>query len=313
MKNCLKGSLTRLAVGGVLLTSLANAQASSDPSTSAMVSAKKDGNDSAIEPRKPSITDETTDESIAVDPGSLLPDLPPLPRANATLVGGTVERLDHVRDRVVVRVFGGGRMVVLFDPRTVVHRGAKEASIADLRQGERIYLDTILDGSTVFARSIRLMAARAAGDSQGVVLKYRMDRNELTIRDSISPAPVLVRLSSSTKVIQNGRQIGPTTLVQGSLVSVHFSSDGNGHETASEISILAQPGTRYTFVGNVVHIDLRTGLLVLKSSTDNQTYEVYLDTSIAPDEDLHPGATVTVVTDFDGSRYLARNLTVTAQ
>ena len=59
------------------------------------------------------------------DPASLLPDLPPVPRAKATLIGGTVERLDRVRERVTVRVFGGGRMSVLYDPRTRVYLGTR--------------------------------------------------------------------------------------------------------------------------------------------------------------------------------------------
>jgi hypothetical protein len=58
---------------------------------------------------------------------------------------------------------------------------------------------------------------------------------------------------------------------------------------------------------------LRTGLVVLRSSTDNKTYEVYLNTSITPNENLHPGALITVVADFDGSRYLARNLSINSQ
>jgi hypothetical protein len=60
----------------------------------------------------------------------------------------------------------------------------------------------------------------------------------------------------------------------------------------------------------VVHIDLRTGLLVLNSSTDHKTYEVYLLPSINPDESLQPGVMVQVVTDFDGERYVVRNITV---
>lgn len=310
-KDRIKLSLT-IAVGGLLLTSLAYAQASSQPSTAAMVSPSSDNSDGNIEPRKPSITDETTDESIAVDPGSLLPDLPPVPRANATLVGGTVEKLDRVRDKVLVSVFGGGKMTVLFDPRTVVYKGGKEASLADLQQGDRIYLDTILDGDTVFARAIRLPRSRATGESQGVVLKYRPGQDELTLRDSISPAPVEVRLDSATRFVQGGRAVSANLLVPGSLISVRFSSEG-GHNTAREISILALPGTRYTFAGEVVHIDLRTGLVVLKSSTDKKTYEVYLSPSITPVETLHPGAAVTVVTDFDGSRYTARSLTINSQ
>ena len=262
---------------------------------------------------KPGIKDESTDDSIAIDPSSLLPELPPVPHTNATLVGGTIERLDRVRDRVIVRVFGGGRMAVLFDPRTTIVQGGKEGSVADLQQGQRIYLDTILDGDKIFARMIRLNAPHATGQSQGVVLQYHAEHDELTLRDSISPKPVEVRVTAATKVSQGGRTVPMSALVAGSLVSINFASDGTGHDTASEISILALPGTQYTFAGEVVHIDLRTGLLVLRSSTDNNTDEVYLNSSITPDEHLHPGALITVVADFDGSRYLARNLSINSQ
>jgi hypothetical protein len=309
----MKFRLMKLAVGIALLAS-AFAQ-TSEPPTSAMVSPKKDGGEASsnIEPVKPSITDESTDDSIVVDPDSLLPELPPIPSVNATLVGGTIERLDRVRDRVVVRVFGGGQMAVLFDPRTAIVQGGKAASIADLQVGQRIYLDTILDGDKVFARMIRLNALHATGQCQGVVLEYRATRNELTLRDSISPKPVEVRVTGATKVLQGERTMPITAIVPGSLVSIRFASDGTGHDTASEISILAQPGTQYTFAGEVVHIDLRTGLVVLKSSTDNKTYEVYLSSSITPDESLHPGALITVVAGFDGSRNLARNLSINSQ
>lgn len=303
-----------VAFGLALFTSTAFTQAS-QPSTSAMVSPKSNESEANgnIEPVKPGITSESTDDSIAVDPSSLLPELPPIPNANATLLGGTIERLDRVRDRVVVRVFGGGRETVLFDPRTTVVRGGKAAGVADLKEGERIYLDTMLDGDKIFARMIRLNAPQATGQSQGVVVKYRAAQNELTVRDAISPDPIEVRVTTATKVLQAGRTMPISALVPGSLVSISFGSDGTGHDSASEISILAQPGTKYTFAGEVVHIDLRTGLLVLKSSTDNKTYEVYLNSSITPDEHLHPGALITVVADFDGSRYLARNLSIHSQ
>jgi len=305
-----------IALGGVLFSSSAYAQsayAQAASEASAIVTPKTDAN---IEPRKPSITDETpdTDASISVDPASLLPDLPPVPKVNATLIGGTIERLDRVRDRVVVRPFGGGKMTVLFDPRTVIYRGGKEGSTADLQEGARIYLDTILDGTTVFARTIRVgSSGHATGETQGVVLKYRTDRSQLTLRDAMSPAPVQVRLNATTKFVQGTQVVSASKLVPGTLVAISFASDGDGHSTAKEVSILAIPGTQYTFSGHVVHIDLRSGLLVLNSATDHKTYEVYLDSSVTPDENLQPGATVTVVTNFDGSRYMARNLTINSQ
>ena len=312
--------VAKFAVGSLLLGSLAYAQAPSESgslesrssasvATSSVVSPSENG----IKPIQPTVADVSPDAEIVADPASLLPDLPRVPRSKATLIGGTVERLDRVRDQVTVHVFGGGKMNILFDPRTRVYRGEAEASIADLKVGERVSLDTILDGTTVFARSIRLKSVQAIGESQGTVVKYRSDRGELTIRDAISPAPVRIRITSSTQFLQGDRKVPASTLSEGSLVAVKFGSDGASHDVAREISILALPGTRYTFQGQVAHIDLRTGLLVITSSTDRKTYEIYLDPSIPPDDNLHAGAVVTVVTDFQGSRYVARSLTFDPQ
>ena len=311
----MKLSAVTVGVGCLLLASPAPAQVTNETSSSAMISPKSEAKgDSSIEPRKPSIAEDSAedheDNSISVDPSTLVPELPPVPKANATLVGGTVDRIDLVRDKVTVRVFGGGQESFLFDPRTQVYRGGKAVTVADLHQGERIYLDTILDGSTVFARTIRLTAARATGTSQGVVLKFRSNPSELVVRDALSPTPLEVQVSPSTRVMQGDRAVPVSALVPGSLVSISFGSEGGERNTATEISILAQPGTQYMFSGQVVHIDLRTGLLVLKSSTDHKTYEVYLSPSTSPDESLQPGVTVKVVTDFDGERYVVRSVSL---
>jgi hypothetical protein len=311
LRICVALSCATIAVGCSLFTSSALAQSANEPSSSAIISPKSEAKaDTAIEPRKPSIIEDSEDGSIAVDPSALLPELPPVPKANVTLIGGTLDKIDMVRDRVTVRLFGGGKESFLFDPRTQVYRGSKAVTVADLHEGERIYLDTILDGSTVFARAIRLTAAHATGTSQGVVLKFRSNGDELVLRDALSPNPVDVRVNRSTRVMQGDRPVPISAVVPGTLISIRFSPEGSAHNTATEISILAQPGTRYTFSGQVVHIDLRTGLLVLNSSTDHKTYEVYLPSSINPDESLQPGVMVQVVTDFDGERYVVRNITV---
>jgi hypothetical protein len=305
--------VTKFAVGGLLLGGLACAQVPSEPATSAATSTVISSADASIKPAPPAAPEPPPDADIVADPASLLPDLPGVPNAKATLIGGTVERLDRVRDQVTVRVFGGGRMNILFDPRTHVYQGQTPATLADLNVGQRIYLDTILDGNTVFARNIRLKPVQAVGESQGVVLKFRSDRGELTLRDSISPTPVRVRLSSSTRFMQGGRTVPASALLEGSLVAMKFGAEGNGHEIAREISILALPGARYTFYGQVLHIDLRTGLLALNSSTDHKTYEIYLDPSSAPDDNLQVGSVVTVITSFENSRYVARNVTINSQ
>ena len=273
---------------------------------------KEDAESSSIEPAKPA-PNPASEAAISVDPASLLPDLPRLPQRNATLIGGTISHLDRVRDRFTISMFGGGHTSILFDPRTKIFRGTTEVTLTDLHEGDRVYLDTILDGDTVFARTIRLKAGAASGETQGIVLKYREDRGELTIRDGISPQPVRVRLDSATKFVQGQQTLSSSALQPGSLVAVAFNSEGRGQDVAREVSILAAPGTRFTFTGQVVHIDLRSGLLALNSSTDHKTYEVYLDQSITPDNNLHPGANVTVLATFQDSRYVARSLTIDSQ
>ena len=310
VKARMRRSLIKLAVGCALFTTLAYAQTPSDGGAAMVSPSTGSIQPENIQPGTPAVPDTPADAAIVADPASLLPALPTVPNRNATLVGGTLERLDRVRDQVTVRVFGGGRVSALFDPRTRVFRGQKEVTIADLRQGERIYLDTILDGSTVFARNIRLTPA-AAGESQGILLKYQSD--ELTIRDGLSPSSVRIHLTPSTKFLRDGRKVPSSTLLTGSLISVVFDSQANGHDVAREISILALPGTRYTFVGQVVHIDLRAGLLVLNSSIDHKPYEIYLDPKTTPDENLQPGATVTVIANFENSRYVARTVTVSSE
>lgn len=309
--NRLVAGLAHVSLGTVLCASVALAQtAPADPPSSSIVSSSTESIEPApVKPAKRA-AGEPAPDAIAVDPASLLPDPPPVPRSNATLIGGTIGRLDRVRDQVTLNVFGGGKATVLFDPRTKVYRGSKEVTIADLREGQRAYLDTILDGSAVFARMIRLSGPSALGESQGVVLKYRPERGELTMRDGISPVPVRIRTNASTKFEQNNRAVTSNDLVAGSLISATFSSEGNGRDFARKISILAIPGDSFTFSGEVVHIDLRSGLLVLNSATDHKTYEIYMEPSKAPDENLHPGTNVSVVTSFENARYVARNVTL---
>lgn len=249
----------------------------------------------------------------AVDAASLLPDLPSLPHAKASLIGGTIQRVDRVRDQLTLQIFGGGKMKILFDTRTHIYSGNVLGSAPDLRPGSRVYVDTILDGSTVFARNIRLATNASGGKSQGVVTSYRADKNELVLRDLLSPEPVRLRLTSRTQVLLGGHAASSSQLVPGTLVEVDFTSQKDIRD-AQQVSILAVPGTSFTFGGMVVSLDLHLGLLVLTSSTDRKTYEIYLDPSaIAVDDRLHPGVDITAVANFDGMRYVARSLTVNSK
>jgi hypothetical protein len=202
-------------------------------------------------------------------------------------------------------------MKITFDPRTHIYVGTNAGSTSDLREGDRVYLDTILDGSTVFAKTIRLKTTSSAGESQGIVTDYRADRGELLLRDALSPRPLKVRLTPETKVVQGSNLASAGALVPGTLVTIKFGSEQDGRDVAREISVLAVPGASFTFTGQVTGLDLRLGLIVITSSTDHKTYEIYFNPSlIPPDENLRQSAEITAVTRFDGSRYMARSITV---
>jgi hypothetical protein len=277
------------------------------PSQSAFSATGNTSLNSAIEPVTES--DDTT-----LDPASLVPDLPPLPHEKASLVGGTVAKLDRVRDEITVQPFGGGKMKIAFDSRTSIYRGGSLISASDLRQGDRVYVDTILDGSMVFARSIHLKGATSAGESQGIVVSYRSDKGELLLRDALSPEPLKIHVSQQTQVTRGGQPASIGTLMPGTLVAIQFGAQQRG-DVARQISVLAAPGGHFTFAGRVVGLDLRVGVLTIESSTDHKTYEIYLDPArVVVDSALRPGVDVTAETSFDGSRYVARSLSVnTAQ
>jgi len=78
--------------------------------------------------------------------------------------------------------------------------------------------------------------------------------------------------------------------------------------------VLAVQGADFMFGGMVTALDMRLGILVLTSSTDHKSYEIALDPSLIPSDDsLRPGADVTVVSRFDGSKYKAKTVTVNRQ
>jgi hypothetical protein len=260
----------------------------------------------------PAALDRSSDNTV--DPASLVPDLPALSPKNTSLVGGTIRKLDRVKNQLTVEVFGGGKMTVFFDTRTHIFQDGIPASAAEMHKGDRVYVDTILNNSTIFARNIRLKTDAPAGISQGVVVSYNRDKGELIVRDALSPEPLKLRVGSQTRLTDRARNVSAaaTDLVPGTLVTIKFGSQARENlDTATEISILASPGANFTFAGHVIGLDLRTGLLVLKNATDGKSYDIYLDpATVAVNEKLQLASEVIVLTRFDGSRYVASSVTV---
>jgi hypothetical protein len=247
------------------------------------------------------------------------PDLPPVPRGKSTVIGGAIRGVDRVRDQFTLNVYGGQTFKVLFDQRTRVYRDGVKSSLRDLRAGDHVSVETVLDGTTVFARSLHLLSGSPEGECQGQVMNYNPANRELTVRDVLSHRPVQLRVPVGTAIVRQGQAASSSAdsasgnLAAGTLISVKFQSDNKGHGVASQIDILASPGSAFVFVGNIVFLDLHSGLLALVDPRDDKRYEVSFDSARLPmSRDLHEGADVTLTAEFDGSRYVARAVTINA-
>lgn len=247
---------------------------------------------------------QAQDVDITIDPNSLLPNVPAMPKGKATLIGGTISSLDRVRDQLVILPFGGKEMKILFDGRTQIwHNGTKATSL-DIKPGEKAYVDTVLDGTSIFAKNIRVVSKAAFGESRGQIVDFDRSRSEMTLNDGLTPQSIKVRIIPGTKVINDGRETSTNLLRPGTLVAIEFSPAGDGVIAAQKISILAQPGTSFTFVGKVIYLDMHKGVLSLVDPRDKKNYEVNFNPStVHINGDLQLDSEVTVNAAFDGTRY----------
>ncbi|HZP62330.1 MAG TPA: hypothetical protein VFB28_02855 [Terriglobales bacterium] len=241
-----------------------------------------------------------------------LPDLLPKPEGNATLVGGTVRKVDLVRDQLMLQVYGGGNQRILFDDRTHFYRDDAQGSIKDLATGERVYVDTVLAGTDIFARNIRVVTSHAVGQSNGQVVRYDAGSGELTVTDTLSPHPVRMHLSPSTTFVHDNHPASASELQPGTLVALTFGPENGGHDVVHQVTILAEPGSTFTFIGRISYLDVHRGRLVVVDPRDQKSYDVQFDPASLKglSDDLREGMDVTVITSFDGNAYIANSITI---
>ena len=243
-------------------------------------------------------------------------DLLAMPRGKSTVIGGMISGVDPVRDQLTLKVFGGGRpMKILFDERTQVYRDGIKASLADLRANDHASVETMLDGTTVFARSIHMLSRSPEGECQGQVVSYQAGTGELTVSESLSPELIKLRVPAGTAIVRQGQAAsapgssGVSDLVKGTLISATFSSDNKGQGIASRIAILATPGSEVSFTGTVTFLDLRSNQFAV--ADNDQSYKIAFDPAAFPaTRNLHEGTNVKVTAEFDGTRYVARAITI---
>jgi hypothetical protein len=240
-----------------------------------------------------------------------LPTLPPVPQGNATVMGGEIHNVDPVRDQFTLEVPGGRPIKLLFDARTQLYRDGVKIAPGNLSSGDRASVETVLDGTNVFALSIHMLSHPPEGECQGQLLSYDPRSRELTISSALSHEPIKLLVPPGTPTIREGQANlssapGSTDFVTGTLVSVKFESNNQGRGVASQIAILATPGSSFVFSGNIASLDLHTGLLVLVDPSNDKSYQVSFDPARTPSSrDLHPGEHVTVTATFSGARYVA--------
>jgi len=241
-------------------------------------------------------------------------DLPALPRNRVTLIGGTVTKLDSIRDKMTVRPFGKGKpMHVVFDVRTNILRDGNVAHQRDLRAGDRVYLDTMLNGTQVFAKTIWIEGIPPSGNGRGQVVDYDSEAGLLTVRDELSQQPVRFRLTPTTVVREGSQTRSTTDLAPGTLVSLTFGPQQDRYGTIREISVLAHPGTAYSFFGKVTFLDLAGKLIAIDNANDGQNYEIHLeDLPQGTLRNLRQGSEVGISAVFDGTRYVARTVAAAA-
>ena len=252
-------------------------------------------------------TSSTTSPPAAHDP---LLDLPPLPKNKVSLIGGTVAKLDPIQNQVTVQTFGGKQKMRLgFDVRTRFFRDGQASNQRELKPGQRVYVDTQLEGTRIFAKTIWIETQAPVGDARGQVMSYNPGDGTLTLRDELSAQPAKFHLAPNTVVRQDKETRSVADLRPGSLVSLTFGAQGRERGEVREINILAQPGSSFSFFGKITYIDLSRRLIAIANDPDNKTYDIYLEalpTSVL--RDVHQGSEVGISAVFDGSRYVARSI-----
>jgi hypothetical protein len=251
--------------------------------------------------------------------GKALPSADPLmepgelPKGHVTLVGGTATKVDRLRNRVTLQPFGGGnKMTVRFDERSHIYRDGRETTVTGIKEGDRVYADTMLLGPVIFARNIRVLTTSGPAEARGQVTQYDAKTGRVTLLDDLTRQPVQFTISRDTAFRGQGNsQASAQDVLPGALLDVQFSPGHGRTGEARDIAVLARPGANYVFAGRVTNLDMHSGVMSVDNQTDSKNYDLHFDPArVEQREQLRVGAEITARATFDGKGYLASDVTV---
>lgn len=249
------------------------------------------------------------------DTTPVLPALPPTPPGKSTVIGGAIRVVDPVRDQFILKVFGGKSMKILFDARTQFYRDGVKSSVRDLHPVSHASVETVLDGTAIFARSIHILSKSPEGECDGQVVSYNSGTGELSVSPVLAREPIRLRVPAGTPIVRIGQAAassassGSAGLIAGSLISLTFVSGSEGRGVARRIEVLAAPGDSFVFSGNITFLDLHAESFALVDPRDEKNYKISFDPARFPaSKYLHTGEHVVVNATFDGTHYVANEI-----
>ena len=258
-----------------------------------------------------------SDSTVAFNSStSNLQALPPAPRGKSTIMGGEILNVDPVRDQFSLKAFGERPMKIMFDERTQVFRDGKKIFLRDLGNERHASVQTVLDGTSVFALSVHILSQAPQGECEGQVLSFNPDSGELSVGSPLTPEPIKLLVPADTLTARLGQttftsgRSGLSDLAHGALVSVNFEPDKQGRPVARKITILAVPGSEFILAGEISFLDLNAGQLDLVDPRDEKRYQISFESSRIPaTRNLHLGDHIRVSANYEAAGYVANNIT----
>lgn len=232
-------------------------------------------------------------------------------------MGGDITAVDPVRDEITLKVFGGHTITILFDERTKVYRNGARIPIFDLHADEHASVETALDGTTVFALRIHMLSHLPGDELRGQVSTYNAKTGSLTVRSNLSHEPITLHVPAGIPIASISPDgistplSGSIHFVAGTLLDVRFRGSKTGEGVATDIDVLAVPGSSFGFSGRLSLLNLVAGRMVITDPRDHKAYPISFDPALLPvTRTLHEGMTVKVTTNYDGIRYTANGVVV---